>query len=71
MIDQKQLQNVKYLNFLGSMINYARCTPEMKFRIVMAKASFNRNKTFHKKIGLKFNEETSEVLHVEHSFVRC
>jgi len=27
--------------------------------------------SFHQKIGLKFKEETSTVLHVEHSFVWC
>jgi hypothetical protein len=26
MRDQKQLENVEYFNYLGSMINYARCT---------------------------------------------
>jgi hypothetical protein len=45
-IDQKQLENVEYFNYLGSMItNDARCTREIKFRIAMAKAAFNRKKT--------------------------
>jgi hypothetical protein len=31
MIDQKQLENVEYFNYLGSMItNDARCTREIK-----------------------------------------
>jgi hypothetical protein len=43
MIDQKQLENVEYFNYLGSMItNDARCTGEIKSRIVMAKAAFNK-----------------------------
>jgi hypothetical protein len=46
MIDQKQLDNVKYFNYLDSMItNDARCTCETKFRVAMAKAAFNRKKT--------------------------
>jgi hypothetical protein len=44
MIDQKQLENVEFFNYLGSMItNDAR---EIKSRIAMAKAAFN-NKTFY------------------------
>jgi hypothetical protein len=46
MIDQKQLENVEYFNYLGSMItNDARCTREIKSRIAMAKAAFNKKKT--------------------------
>jgi hypothetical protein len=36
----------------------------------MAKAAFNK-KTFHQQTGLKFEDETSKVLHFEHSFVWC
>ena len=46
MLDQKQLKNVEYFNYLENMItNNARCTLEIKSRIAMAKAVFNRNKT--------------------------
>jgi hypothetical protein len=46
MIDQKQLENVEYFNYLGSMItNDARCTREIKSRIAMTKAAFNKKKT--------------------------
>jgi hypothetical protein len=39
-IDQKQLENVEYFDYLGSMItNDARCTREIKSRIAMAKAA--------------------------------
>jgi hypothetical protein len=45
MIDQKQLENMEYLNYLGSMItNDARCTCEIKSKIAMAKAAFNKKK---------------------------
>ena len=54
MIDQKQVENVEYFNYLGSMItNDARCTREIEYRIAMAKAAFNK-KTFHQQTGLKF-----------------
>jgi hypothetical protein len=40
-IDQKQLENLEYFNYLGSMItNDVRCTHEIKSRIAMAKAAF-------------------------------
>jgi hypothetical protein len=46
MMDQKQLGNVEYFNYLGSLItNGARCTRETKSRTVMAKAAFNNKKT--------------------------
>jgi hypothetical protein len=46
MTDQKQLENVEYFNYLDSMItNDARCTREIKSRIAMAKAAFNKKKT--------------------------
>lgn len=71
MIDQKQQENVEYLNYLHSLINDARCTHEIKSRISMVKAVFNKKKTFHQQIEFKFKEETSEVLHLEHCFVWC
>jgi hypothetical protein len=43
--DEKQLENVEYFNYVCSMINYARCTLEIKTRFSMAKAAFNRKKT--------------------------
>jgi hypothetical protein len=70
MIDQKQLGNLDYFIDLCSMItNNAVCTCEIKSIIAKAKAAFNKKKTFHKQSGLKFKEETSKVLHLEHSFV--
>ena len=46
MIDQIQLESVEYFNYLGNMItNDEICTREIKSRIFMAKATFNRKKT--------------------------
>jgi hypothetical protein len=59
MIDQKQLENVEYFNYLGSMItNDARCTHEIKSRIAMAKAAFNKKKNlFTSKLDLKLRKK--------------
>jgi hypothetical protein len=63
MIDQKQVQNMEYFNYLGSMTtNDARCTREIKSRIVMAKAPFNKKKTLF----------TSKLdLHLRKKLVKC
>ena len=46
MIDQKQLENVESFKSLGSILtNDGRCTCEIKCRIAMAKAAFNKKRT--------------------------
>jgi hypothetical protein len=64
------LKNVEYFNYLGSMItNDARCTREIKCRIDMAKAEFNKKKTlFISKLDLNLRKK---VLHLEYSLVWC
>jgi hypothetical protein len=60
MIDQKQLENVEYFNYLGSMItNDARwCTCKIKSRIAMAKAAFNKKKNlFTSKLDLNLRNK--------------
>ena len=45
-IDQKQLENVESLKYLGSILtNDGRCTCEIKCRIAMAKAAFNKKRS--------------------------
>jgi hypothetical protein len=58
MVDKKQLENVEYLNYLGTMItNDARCTCEIKSTIVIAKAAFNKKKTlFTSKLDLNLRK---------------
>jgi hypothetical protein len=47
MIDQNQLENVEYFNYLGSMITSdARCTREIKSRIAMAKKQHSTRRLF-------------------------
>jgi hypothetical protein len=66
MTDQKQLESVEYFNYFVSMITKnTRWTSEIKSKIFMAKAAFNRRrkkkkKTFSPATGLNFKEETSE-----------
>jgi hypothetical protein len=44
-IDQKQLENVEYFKYLGSILtNDGRCTCEVKCRIAMARAVFNKKR---------------------------
>ena len=67
MMDQKQLENVEYFKYLVSRkANDAKYTRGIKSRIAMAKAVFKKKK---KQTGLKFKEETSEVLHLEQSIL--
>jgi hypothetical protein len=45
MIDQKQLENVEFFKYLGSMLtNDVRYTCEIKSRIAMAKVAFNKKR---------------------------
>jgi len=45
MIDQKQLENVESLKYLGSILtNDGGCTCEIKCRIAMAKAALNKKR---------------------------
>ena len=57
MIDQKDLENVKCFKYLGSMLtDGGRCICEIKCRIAMAKAAFNKKMTLYWHIGPKFEE---------------
>ena len=70
MVDQTQAENMEYLNYVGRIItNDARCTQEVKSRIVMVKAFQLEEDSFHQHFGLKFKEETIRVPHLEYCFV--
>ena len=58
-IEQKQLENVEYFKYLGSQLtNDGRCTCEIKSRIAMAKAAFNKKKTlFTRKLDLNLRKK--------------
>jgi hypothetical protein len=59
MIDQKQLENVESVKQLGSMLtDDGRCTCEIKSRIAMAKAAFNKKRAlFTSKIDLELRKK--------------
>jgi hypothetical protein len=45
-VDQKQLENAESFKYLGSILtNDGRCTCEIKCRIAMTKAAFNKRRT--------------------------
>jgi hypothetical protein len=58
-VDKKPVKNVEEFNCLGNMItNDARCTREIKVRIAMAKAAFNKKKTlFTSKLDLELRRK--------------
>jgi hypothetical protein len=55
-VDQKQLKNVESFKYLGSILtNDERCTCEIKCRIAMAKAAFNKKRTlFTRTLGISY-----------------
>jgi hypothetical protein len=59
MIDQKQLENVECFKYLGSILtNDGRYTCEIKSRIAMKKAAFNKKKTlFTSKLDLNLKKK--------------
>ena len=53
--DQKQPENVQYFNHLGVVI---RCTREIKFRVAMTKAAFNKKRNlFTSKLDLNVRKK--------------
>jgi hypothetical protein len=58
MTDQKQLEDAECFNYLCSVItNNARCAREIKSRIAMAKAAFNRKKNFTPSLDLNWRKK--------------
>jgi hypothetical protein len=56
-IDKNPVENVEEFNYLGSMItNDVRCTQEIKARIAMAKAAFNKKTLFTSKLHLELRK---------------
>ena len=59
MIDQKQLENVESFKYLGSILtNDGRCICDIKSRIAIAKAAFNKKKAlFTSTLDLELREK--------------
>jgi hypothetical protein len=63
-----QHEDVECLKYLGNLLtNDGRCTCEIKSRIAIQQ----EEDSFYQQIGLKFEEESSEMLHLENGFVWC
>jgi hypothetical protein len=73
MINQKQLENVEYLNYLGSVVsNDASCTCDIKIQDCCNESCIEKEEnSFYQQIGLKFKDEMSEVLYLELRIVWC
>jgi len=58
-IEQNQLENVESFKYLGSILtNNGRCTCEIKCRIAMAKAAFNKKRAlFTSTLGLELRKK--------------
>jgi len=67
----KKLENVECFKYLGSMLtNDKRCTCEIQD--FHGKSCIQQEEdSFYQQIGLKFEEETNKMLHMEHGFVWC
>jgi hypothetical protein len=59
LLAQKQLEDVEFFKYLGSMLtNDGRCTCEIKSRIAMAKAAFNKKRSlFIRTLDLKLRKK--------------
>jgi hypothetical protein len=54
----KQLENVEYFKYFGSILtNDGRCTCEIKCRIAVAKAAFNKKTLFTSTLDLKMRKK--------------
>jgi hypothetical protein len=57
-IDKNPVENVEESNYLGNMItNDVRCTREIKARIAMKKAAFNKKTLFTSKLDLELGKK--------------
>jgi hypothetical protein len=58
MICQKQLENVEYFSYMGSLVtSYARCTHAIKCMIAMIKLAFKKKTLVTSKFGLNLRKK--------------
>jgi hypothetical protein len=58
MADTQQPENVEHCNYLGGIItNGARCSREIKSRIIMSKAALNKKKLFTSKLDVNLKNK--------------
>jgi hypothetical protein len=73
MINSKQLENVEYFNYFGSMIKTdARYTRGIKSRIALTKAAFNKKKNlFTSKLDLNLRKKLLDQKYLESFEMWC
>ena len=72
MIVPKQLQNVESFNYLGSLLTYdGKMLVKLNLVLLWQKLHSTRRGLFYYHVGLKNEEETCKMLHLEHSFRWC
>jgi hypothetical protein len=73
MIGQKQLDNVEYIKKFWQLdTTWCKMYTWNEIKDCYCKIGIKQEgESFHQQIGLKFKEETSEVLHLDHSIVWC
>jgi hypothetical protein len=72
MINEKQLVNVEYFKYLDSVIKMMQeVYMKLNSGFPWQSSIQQEHGSFHQQIGLKFQEETIRVLHLDHSFVWC
>jgi hypothetical protein len=73
MIDQKQLENMESLKYLGNILtNDGRCTCEIKCRIAMAKAAFSKKRTlFTSTLDLELRKKLVKCYVWSIAFIWC
>jgi hypothetical protein len=61
-IGQEQLETVEYFRYFGSMVTSdARCTREIRYKISVAKAAFNKKTLFTSKLDLNLRKNLVSV----------
>ena len=66
MLDQQQLENVKYFNYMWS-----QTTNDSRASTDMPKAAFNKKTLLINKLDWHLRQKLEEVLQLEHSFIWC
>ena len=71
MIDQKRQENVESFKNLGNILtNDGRCV-KLNLGLPWKTCFQQEENSLYQQIGLKFEEETSKMVNLEHGFVWC
>jgi hypothetical protein len=70
MIDQKRPETVEYFGYLVSMAKVMQDVHAI-LNPVLSWQKQQQEYHFHQQTGLKFEEETDKLLHLEYNFLWC